>query len=102
MNAMRCDLASSYALYFVVLHAINIHKLFIHVNPTVLFLWLLEMTMLWSSEKLLGVVQLHLLLLRPQVFASNITLPGPIWHIVCTFRPLLYMMYRFTSLMSEL
>ena len=38
------------------------------------------MTMVWSTEKFLGVVQVLLLLPPPQVLSSNVTLLGPIFY----------------------
>jgi len=54
--------------------------------------------MLWSTEKFLSLLQLLLLLPLPQVFASNIILHGCILNIAFTSRPLLHVVYHFTSL----
>jgi hypothetical protein len=42
-NATWCDLASSYALYFILLHVISTYKFFYTCKPNSPLFWLLEM-----------------------------------------------------------
>ena len=53
------------------------------------------MTMLGSTDKFLGIVQLHLLLPQSHMFHSNVPLSGPILNIAPTYSLLLCVVYLF-------